>query len=167
MWAVTGLYFAFPAQFRAAVNSVSPVSLARTPQSGAPRTTVAGPGWRALIDLASHEAPGQHVARVVVPANDRAPFLVMFSSERPTPLGGAELTSVYLDQYSGAVLSSPVAQRRTSGDAVMAWVAPLHVGNFGGFGVKVAWLLLGLAPPLMFVTGFIMWWTRNRRGGYG
>ena len=24
----------------------------------------------------------------------------------------------------------------------------------------MAWLVLGLAPPLLFVTGFIMWWTR-------
>ncbi len=49
---------------------------------------------------------------------------------------------------------------RTAGDIVMAWVAPLHVGNFGGNGIRVAWLLLGLAPPVLFVTGFIMWWTR-------
>ena len=42
----------------------------------------------------------------------------------------------------------------------MAWVGPLHVGNFGGIGIRIAWLVLGLAPPLLFVTGFIMWWTR-------
>jgi uncharacterized iron-regulated membrane protein len=42
----------------------------------------------------------------------------------------------------------------------MAWVAPLHVGNFGGNAVRVAWLVLGLSPPLLFVTGFILWWTR-------
>jgi uncharacterized iron-regulated membrane protein len=27
-------------------------------------------------------------------------------------------------------------------------------------GIRVAWLVLGLAPPLLFVTGFVMWWTR-------
>ena len=42
----------------------------------------------------------------------------------------------------------------------MAWVAPLHVGNFGGNAVRVVWLVLGLSPPVLFVTGFIMWWTR-------
>ena len=36
----------------------------------------------------------------------------------------------------------------------------LHVGNFAGNGVRGLWLLLGLAPPLLFVTGFTMWWTR-------
>ena len=39
-------------------------------------------------------------------------------------------------------------------------VAPLHVGNFGGLGVRVAWLGLGLSPPLLFAAGFLMWWTR-------
>jgi uncharacterized iron-regulated membrane protein len=42
----------------------------------------------------------------------------------------------------------------------MAWVSPLHVGSFGGAGVRVAWLVLGLMPPVLFVTGFTMWWTR-------
>jgi uncharacterized iron-regulated membrane protein len=78
---------------------------------------------------------------------------------RPTPLG-AELTPVYLDQYTGARLAEPTPATRTAGDVIMAWVAPLHVGNFGGMGVRVAWLVLGLAPALLFVTGFIMWWTR-------
>jgi len=42
----------------------------------------------------------------------------------------------------------------------MAWIAPLHVGGFNATGLRVAWFLLGLAPPALFVTGFIMWWTR-------
>jgi uncharacterized iron-regulated membrane protein len=36
----------------------------------------------------------------------------------------------------------------------------VHVGNFGGWPVKVLWLVLGLAPPVLFITGFIMWWHR-------
>jgi len=50
--------------------------------------------------------------------------------------------------------------RRTLGDTVMAWIAPLHVGGFNATALRVAWFLLGLAPPALFVTGFIMWWTR-------
>lgn len=36
----------------------------------------------------------------------------------------------------------------------------VHVGDFAGWPVKVLWAVLGLAPPLLFVTGFIMWWNR-------
>jgi uncharacterized iron-regulated membrane protein len=73
------------------------------------------------------------------------------------------LTSVYLDQHTGAVLSEPRHQPGTAGDAVIAWTAPLHMGTFGGPVVRAAWLLLGLAPPLLFVTGFAMWWVRVMR----
>jgi uncharacterized iron-regulated membrane protein len=115
--------------------------------------------WRVLVDEARRQAPNQQVARVVVPSSDKAAFLVQFSPVAPTPLG-ADLHSVYLDQYSGATLTPATAPGRTVGDIVMAWVAPLHVGNFGGMGVRIAWLILGLAPPVLFVTGFLMWWTR-------
>jgi len=36
----------------------------------------------------------------------------------------------------------------------------IHVGDFGGWPVKALWVILGLVPPLLFVTGFIMWWNR-------
>ena len=158
MWAVTGVYFAFPSAFRSAVNTISPITTTQTPQSR-PREGREPLAWRTLVDTAQRHAPGQHVARVVVPFNDKAAFLVQFSPVRPTPLG-ADLRSVYLDQYSGAMLTPATPGPRTAGDLVMAWVAPLHVGNFGGLGIRIAWLVLGLAPALLFVTGFIMWWTR-------
>jgi uncharacterized iron-regulated membrane protein len=158
MWAVTGLYFVFPAVFRSVVNAVSPITVRRTPQS-TPGQRGRAPAWRALIDAArEHAPPGHHVARVVLPSNDTAPFLVMFSDVSPTPVG-ANLTAVYLDQYTGALLALPPATASV-GDTIMAWVVPLHVGNFAGTGVRMLWTLLGLAPPLLFVTGFTMWWTR-------
>lgn len=158
MWAVTGMYFAFPSAFRSAVNRLSPITVAPAPQSN-PRSDQTPLAWRALVDEARRHAPGQHIARVVVPTNEKAAFLAMFSSVRPTP-PGAELTPVYLDQYTGALLAGTTPATRTAGDVIMAWVSPLHVGNFGGIGVRMAWLVLGLAPALLFVTGFIMWWTR-------
>jgi uncharacterized iron-regulated membrane protein len=36
----------------------------------------------------------------------------------------------------------------------------IHVGDFGGWPVKALWVVLGLVPPALFVTGFIMWWQR-------
>jgi uncharacterized iron-regulated membrane protein len=162
MWSVTGIYFAFPSQFRAAVNAISPLTVARTPQSApAPAgATAPKPAWRELIALAQAAVPDQFVARVIPPSNDRAAFLVMFSAVKPAPAGGAPLTSVYLDQYTGSPLTAAARPGRSAGDVVMDWVAPLHVGNFGGTGIRVAWLILGLSPPLLFITGFIMWWTR-------
>jgi uncharacterized iron-regulated membrane protein len=159
-WAVTGVYFVWPSEFRRAVNAISPLTLAATPTSTPPSAQSNPPSWRELIARAQQRVPGQYVQRVVPPSNNTGAFLVMFSPVRPAPVGREQLTPVYLDQYTGAVLTESLRGRRTAGDVIMDWVAPLHVGSFGGAGVRIAWLILGLAPPLLFVTGFIMWWSR-------
>jgi uncharacterized iron-regulated membrane protein len=51
-----------------------------------------------------------------------------------------------------------------TGDTVLEWFARLHIGRFAGLGVKVVWAVVGLAPPLLFVTGMVMWWNRKVRG---
>ncbi len=50
--------------------------------------------------------------------------------------------------------------RRTAGDQVIRWFYYLHFGNFAGSGVKTIWVIFGLAPVALFVTGFLMWWNR-------
>jgi uncharacterized iron-regulated membrane protein len=161
-WAITGLYFVFPAQVRAAVNWISPVTVRRPPLSHAPSRpgVLTPPSWRTAIEQARRQAPGRHVARVVVPSTDRGAFLVLFSDSSPTPAGPGHLTPIYLDRVTLERLPEEPEGQRTTGDVIMAWLTPLHTGTFGGEPVRVAWFVLGLAPPLLFATGFTMWWTR-------
>ena len=39
----------------------------------------------------------------------------------------------------------------------------LHFGRSWGLTVKIAWIVLGLVPAVLFVTGFITWWVRSVR----
>lgn len=158
MFAVTGLSFVFPSEFRATVNRVSTITVSRAPQSVRPAADGLSPSWREMIDRARPLAAGKHVARIVLPFGERGAFLVMFAGESPTP-AGSPLTPIYLDQYTGEPLAATVAAR-TWGDALMAAVVPLHVGGYGGRPGKVAWFLFGLAPAALFVTGSIVWWRR-------
>lgn len=159
MWAITGAAFAFPSAFRWLIGSVSPLTVARPPSSTSPDGH-AVLSWNDLIARARRVQPDQHVARVVIPSSKRDPFLVMFSPMATRP-AGANLRSIYLDQYSGDVLAESTDAPRTVGDIVMAWTAPLHVGNFAGRGVRIVWTLAAIAPALLFVTGFIMWWSQR------
>ena len=161
MWAVTGVYFAFPTPFRLTVNRISPMTRRPPPESDPSRARHRrgqhGARWSMKP---SQRVPGQHVARVVrallrhrgVPRD----VLPCRSRRRLAARSHVRLSR----SIHGAVLADAAATRRTVGDLVMAWVAPLHVGNFGGNAVRVAWLILGMSPPVLFVTGFIMWWTR-------
>ena len=62
------------------------------------------------------------------------------------------------------------------GDTIQYWIAYLHFGRLGGRGIipgcgrglcdettKAIWAIAGLVPPIMFVTGLLMWWNRKMR----
>ena len=50
--------------------------------------------------------------------------------------------------------------RRSAGDNFIRWIYYLHFGNFAGWKTKALWVVLGLLPVFLFVTGAIMWWNR-------
>jgi len=49
------------------------------------------------------------------------------------------------------------------GEAVLLAMIQLHFGRFGGLTIRFLWVALGLLPAVLFVTGFVLWWTRTRR----
>ena len=50
--------------------------------------------------------------------------------------------------------------RGSNGDVFLRWFYYLHFGNFADWQVKALWVVLGLVPPFLFVTGALMWWNR-------
>jgi uncharacterized iron-regulated membrane protein len=161
MWAITGMYFAFPSFARSLIASVSPLTPSRAPVSAA-SSAGATPSWRDMIGIAQREHHGGHVARVVLPYGDRGAFLVMFADRSPTPAFAA-LESIYLDRFSGARLRTDPAPP-TMGDTIARWMAPAHVGSFGGLPIRIVWFVFGLMPAVLFVTGLAVWWSRTIRG---
>jgi uncharacterized iron-regulated membrane protein len=49
------------------------------------------------------------------------------------------------------------------GDEILRWLSRLHFGRFGGWPIKALWTVLGLIPPVLFITGAVMWWNRVLR----
>jgi uncharacterized iron-regulated membrane protein len=49
------------------------------------------------------------------------------------------------------------------GEAALLALIRWHFGRFGGLGVRTLWVVLGLLPAALFVTGFIVWWRRSAR----
>lgn len=46
------------------------------------------------------------------------------------------------------------------GDLALEWLAKLHFGRFAGIKTKWTWAILGVIPPVLFITGAVMWWNR-------
>jgi uncharacterized iron-regulated membrane protein len=120
MWAITGVYLAFPLPFQKIINHYSPLI-----QYALPTEADISPAAAAGI-LADE-------VKTTTPAQTKSSN---FGKGRRPPI------------------------RRSAGDNFMRWIYYLHFGNFAGWKTKVAWVVLGLIPVVLFVTGAIMWWNR-------
>jgi len=163
LWAVTGVEFAFPRGFRRAVNAVLPLTVTRTPESSARGGASLGAAdLPALIARAQSAVPGAKIGRIVMASTPKAPIQILLAYTDHGDLDTSDEVLLYFDRYSGALLERRDEARRvmTAGDSLMKWIGPLHLGSFGGLGVKVLWSALALSFPLLAVTGIIIWWRR-------
>jgi uncharacterized iron-regulated membrane protein len=163
MWAATGAYFGFPQQIRRVVHAVAPLTIVDAPQS---HPAVHAGSQRPLspdtiVERARRHAPAARMARMVWPSTDGAPFLVIMARATHGDYDTSDELSLWLDQYSGEPLGVRDHGERSAGDTLIAWILPLHAGSFGGLPIRILWSALGLALPLLFATGVVMW--SNRR----
>jgi len=64
------------------------------------------------------------------------------------------------DRFEGTPAPRPRRRPLTLGGRILRGFSFAHYGNFGGWGVKLLWVILGLAPALLFATALLMWYSR-------
>ena len=163
LWATTGVEFAFPRQFRRAVNAVTPLTVLRAPESTLRACPSLGTDdLPTLISEAQHLVPGARMGRIVMPSTPKAPILLLMAYRDHGDFDTSDEVHLYFDQYSGQLIERRDIglQKMSAGDLLMKWMGPIHLGSFGGTGVKVLWSALALSFPLLAITGVIMWWRR-------
>ena len=163
LWAVSGVEFAFPRQFRKALNAVLPLTVARTPES----TPRPGPSLRAdelpgLVANAHQLVPGAKMGRIVMPSTSKAPIQLLMAYKDHGDFDRSDEVMLYFDQYSGKLITrqDTALVAMSAGDQVMKWMGPLHIGSFAGLGVKILWSVLALSFPVLAISGAIIWWRR-------
>lgn len=72
------------------------------------------------------------------------------------------LSKVYIDQYSGKVLQVDNALKAPLAAQINNLLLYLHNGAYGGLGMRCLYVLIGLVPTVMLLTGMFMWRNRNR-----
>ncbi|NJR75162.1 MAG: PepSY domain-containing protein [Scytonema sp. CRU_2_7] len=83
-----------------------------------------------------------------------------FRYKFPQEVGDYGNSYIYLDQYSGKVLRIDNGLEQSLGDRVLNSFTPLHFGTFWGLPSRILYVFVGLAPLILFVTGFVMYWYR-------
>jgi uncharacterized iron-regulated membrane protein len=155
----TGAYYAWPAETKDLVAWFSPLRQKTAEPHLAKRPEGKDLPLTQLLQTAREMVPGAWVSTVMLPHQPGQPVKV-------TLLSGAareyEYSNyVYLDPWTGNVLRVDSVDDRSAGDAVLAWISPLHYGTFGGgVPVYILWMILGLSPVVLGVSGILMWWNR-------
>jgi len=102
--------------------------------------------------------PGGVFTRITLASKPAAP--VMFRKKLPQELHPNGTSFVYLDQYTGKVLQVENALHARAPTRLLNLRYPLHIGQFGGWPMRVLYMLVGLTPLTLFTTGCLMWWNR-------
>jgi uncharacterized iron-regulated membrane protein len=150
---VTGFYFGFPEPFQRAVNyRVIPTSVVR---NDLPPLDL-----DALVARADAALPGGLVTVLYPPATPTDPY--RFRVKLPGDNWHFGRSEVYLDRYTGEVRGVHDIRKLSVAQLVFVqWMAPIHYGRFGGLATRILWLVAGLTPLVLFVSGCLMWWNRS------
>jgi uncharacterized iron-regulated membrane protein len=160
-WAVSGIYFAWPGQVFRFVNRFSPVVNAKppivtvTPQNTGGELEIGG-----MLEQARAIDSGTKLKGIAFPFSKRSPLEVLM--RRGTGAGREYEDTLYFDPYTGKYLGMwQYGVKKSLGDWLIWSQVPLHFGTSWGLGIKIIWAVLGLAAPLLAVTGLVMYWNRT------
>jgi uncharacterized iron-regulated membrane protein len=156
--AVTGAYFAFPKTYEVMVAWAAhgpSVLLAPRTAIGVPRPISIDQIYAAAIQA----MPVGESTLFAFPQQPNAPYSLRRMLPGDWRRAGDNL--VYIDRYTGQVI-------RVNYHRELSWpirftrdLYPLHFGTFVGNITRVLWILVGVAPAILFVTGVLMWWNRS------
>lgn len=160
--AITGASLVFNKSVAGLINAVTQ-SPARTapPLSGPPRAGIPMPSLDVLLQQADHILPAAAITWINFPQTPRAPWVIRKKLPQESHPNGRNF--IYLDHYTGKVLQVENTLEASLGTRINNGLYPTHTGVIGGTATRILQVAVGLAPTILFVTGFVMW--KNRRKG--
>ena len=70
---------------------------------------------------------------------------------------------VLVDGHSAKLLGVQLGRRLTWSSRVIAGMTAVHYGQYGGISTRIFAGIVGLALPLLYVSGMVVWWRRISR----
>lgn len=157
--AITGAYFPFKDQYQALTAwTTSRPAVLESPKLANPPTNLS-PAHLNLVWHNAHRAlPEGQPMLLRFPQAPNENF--SFRCALPGDWSRTGDNFVFLHQYTSQVIRVDRWQALPVGVKLMRAMFPLHFGTFGGTFTRVVWLILGVVPAVLFVSGFLMWWNR-------
>ncbi len=115
-----------------------------------------------LFKQALQAFPGLDPTYVYLPTQPSRKFEVRGYTGSQWKVWGAG-NSVKIDQQNGKITQLVRLEDKSLGERVESTFLPLHIGNYGGLPIKILYVIIGLTPGLLSLTGFLLWWRRVRK----
>jgi uncharacterized iron-regulated membrane protein len=162
---ITGCAMIFKPQTRSVVALFSPLHQERQYLGSVPRFPPQPLGLDVVAAIADTVFPDGKLYRILLPAGPTSVFVVGKQAD-DEPNRSTTSRNVTIDQYSGRILHVQDREDFTAGDRLLEWLFPLHCGEAFGTVGRALVMLVGLAPLILYVTGFLRWWQKRcpRRG---
>lgn len=161
--AFTGIEIVWHEPVENLVAAVLPVSEEPSPRSLNPSASA---NTRLNADSVADSArtifPDSRINRIYLPADSEGTWRVTFIQPHETWREYGP-SSVYIDQYSGAVLDVLDSRDLPAGSTFLQWMFPLHNGDALGLLGRLLVFIAGLLPAVLFGTGVYMWLKKRRR----
>lgn len=154
----TGAAMVFRPTFESSLNRLGRRPRHAEKPASTPRAGFEPAPLEVVMRGADAALPNSRATFVTLPGTPTAPYVVRKRQTGELQQSGRSL--VYLDQYSGDVLSVESAFHAPAGTRAGNYLYPVHAGQFGGTPTRVLQVIVGFAPAWLFFTGFLMW--RNR-----
>lgn len=161
MIAFAGFCWNFYEQAKPAIHFATLTPMPSTPVSQPIAGKVALP-LTEVLQKADIALPGATTTFIRLPQTPDGVFLI--GKKLPQETSDAYGDSrIYLNQYTGEVVQLTNGLNLSRADQVLNAFVPLHYGTFWGLPSRIFYIFVGLAPLILFVTGFVMWWYRKRK----
>lgn len=151
---------AFP--FGAFVGGVVSAATRSTAQQERPKSVVReglpAPTLTLIEQRIRAAIPDARIISVSFPQKPRDVWLARMRHAGDNYFNGT--SNLYLDRYTGQVLRVDDPRRMETGARWMLLRYAYHFGHWGGTLTRILYVLAGLAPALLYITGLLMWWNR-------
>ncbi len=113
-----------------------------------------------LVAIGDRALPGK-ITMIYPPATSTAPVRIRkVVPGDPDPYGWS---FVSVDQHSGAVVGLVDRRRWPLWWRLYTFFYPLHIGSLGGYPLRFLYVVLAMAPIVLYFTGFLQWLNRVKR----
>lgn len=128
----------------------------------APANTLMPRSVDALLATARAANPALEPTKVRLPTQPGRNFSVIGRLPGHELPWGPSVT-VEVDPVTGRVVANRNIRAAAWAEQWEVLVGPLHFGTFGGWPTRVLYVLVGLTPGLLALTGFALWYRRRPR----